>query len=76
MSSPPSDYSNEFRNMQKTTTFDLSQYIDSFIDRTAIVVKNERKTLQKASFDTCQERLREMQAFLKKKIAEEEEKLK
>ena len=76
MSAIPTEYSNEFQKLQKDGTFILEQYINSFIDGSAIVEENERKTLQRASFDKCQERLRAMQMFLKRKIAEEEEKLK
>lgn len=76
MSAIPTEYSAEFQTLQKTDTFILEQYINSFIDGSAIVEEDERKTLQRTSFDTCQERLRAMQAFLKQKISEEEEKLK
>ncbi len=76
MSSIPSSYSGDFRVIQKTESFDLSQYINSLIDGTAIKEDNDRKTLGRDSFDACQECLREMQEFLKKKIADEEEKLK
>lgn len=76
MSSIPSSYSGDFRVIQKTESFDLSQYINSLIDGTAIKDDNDRKTLGRDSFDACQECLREMQEFLKKKIADEEEKLK
>lgn len=76
MSAIPTEYSEEFQNLQKTDDFILEQYISSFIDGSAIVEENERKTLQRTSFDICQERLRAMQTFLKKKIAEEEGKLK
>ncbi len=76
MSSLPSSYSDDFRVIQKTESFDLSQYINSLIDGTAIKDDNDRKTLGRDSFDACQECLREMQEFLKKRIAEEEEKLK
>ena len=76
METIPSEYSNEFRNLQKTTTFELSKYINSLIDGTAIVEESGSTTLKRSAFDTCQERLREMQEYLKKKIVEEEEKLK
>ena len=76
MSAIPTEYSIDFQQLQKTDTFTLEQYINSYIDGTAIIEENGRKTLQRASFDTCQERLRAMQAFLKQKISEEEEKLK
>ena len=76
MSAIPTEYSNEFQKLQKDNAFILEQYINSFIDGTAIEEENERKTLQRASFDACQERLRAMQMFLKQKIADEEEKLK
>lgn len=76
MSAIPADYSEKLRELQKTGTFNLSQYINSLIDGTAVVEENGRKMLNRTSFDICQERLREMQEFLKKKIAEEEEKLK
>ena len=76
MSAIPTEYSKDFQKLQKTDTFTLEQYINSYIDGTAISEENGRKTLQRASFDTCQERLRAMQAFLKQKISEEEEKLK
>ena len=76
MSAIPTEYSTEFQELQKDDNFILEKYIHSFIDGTAIVKEKERKTLQRNSFDTCQERLRAMQTFLKQKIAEEEEKLK
>lgn len=76
MSAIPTEYSTEFQKLQKNNSFILEQYINSFIDGTAIEEENERKTLKRASFDTCQERLRAMQTFLKQKIADEEEKLK
>lgn len=76
MSSIPSSYSGDFRAIQKIESFDLSQYINSLIDGTAIKNDSDRKTLDRGSFDACQECLREMQEFLKKRIAEEEEKLK
>ena len=76
ISAIPTEYSIDFQKLQKTDTFTLEQYINSYIDGTAISEENGRKTLQRASFDTCQERLRAMQAFLKQKISEEEEKLK
>lgn len=76
MSELPSEYSAEFRALQKTNCFDLEQYIHSLIDKSAVIEENGRKTLKRSDFDTAQERLRAMQEFLKKKIAEEEEKLK
>ena len=76
MSAIPTDYSVDFQKLQKADSFTLEQYINSYIDGTAIIEENGRKTLQRSSFDTCQERLREMRAFLKQKIAEEEDKLK
>ena len=76
MGAIPSDYSKEFRDLQKTEKFDLSKYINSFIDGSVIVEQNGRKTLSRESFDTCQERLRIMQEFLKEKISAETEKLK
>ncbi len=76
MSAIPTEYSTEFQTLQKKGTFILEQYINSFIDGSAIVEENKRKTLARNSFDTCQECLRAMQAFLKQKISEEEEKLK
>ena len=76
MSALPTEYSEEFQKLQQAESFSLERYINSYIDGTAIIVENERKTLQRSSFDKCQERLRAMQAFLKQKIAEEEEKLK
>ena len=76
MSAIPSEYSAEFRDLQKFEAFDLEQYIRSFIDRSAVIEENGRKTLGKTDFDVCQNQLREMQEYLKKKIAEEEEKLK
>ena len=76
MSAIPTEYSAEFQKLQKAGVFTLEQYINSYIDGTAITEVNGRKTLQRSSFDICQERLREMQIFLKQKIAEEEEKLK
>ena len=76
MSSIPPDYSQKFVELQKSESFDLSKYINSLIDGTAIVEENGRKTLARPSFDTCQECLRKMQEFLKEKISEEEEKLK
>ena len=76
MSAIPTEYSTEFQELQKDDKFILEKYICSFIDGTAIVEEKGRKTLQRTSFDTCQERLRAMQTFLKQTIAEEEEKLK
>lgn len=76
MSAIPTDYSTEFQELQKDDKFILEKYIHSFIDGTAIVEENGRKMLQRVSFDTCQERLRAMQTFLKQKITDEEEKLK
>lgn len=76
MSSIPSCYSGDFRAKQKTESFDLSHYINSLIDGTAINENNGRKTLDRVSFDACQQCLREMQEFLKKIISEEEENLK
>ena len=76
MSVIPSEYSTEFRALQKTNSFDLEQYIHSFIDKSVVIEDNGRKTLERGKFDICQERLREMQEFLKRKIAEEEERLK
>lgn len=76
MKAIPSDYSFEFRTLQKTNTCDVEQYISSLIDGTAIVEINGGKTLMRESFDKCQEQLRAMQEYLKKKISEEEEKLK
>lgn len=76
MSAIPSEYSADFRALQKYEAFDLEQYIRSFIDKSAVIEENGRKTLGKIDFDICQKQLREMQEFLKKKIAEEEEKLK
>lgn len=76
MSAIPSEYSAEFRALQKFEDFDLERYIRSFIDKSAVIEENGRKTLRKTDFDICQKQLREMQEFLKEKIAEEEEKLK
>jgi len=76
MKTIPTDYSDEFRALQKTNTCDVEQYISSLIDGTAIIESDERKMLGRDSFDKCQERLRAMQEYLKKKISEEEEKLK
>lgn len=76
MSAIPTEYSIEFQELQKDDTFVLEQYINSYIDGTAVVEENEKKILQRADFDKCQERLRTMQSFLKQKIAEEEELLK
>lgn len=76
MSAIPADYSKKLRELQKIGAFNLPQYINSLIDGTAVIEVNGRKMLDRTSFDICQERLREMQEFLKKKIAEEEEKLK
>lgn len=76
MNAIPSEYSTEFRLLQKNGDFELEQYIYSFIDKTVIIQVNGRTTLDRTSFDTCQERLREMQEFLKKKIVEEENNLK
>ena len=72
----PIEYSEEIQKLQKDNTFILEQYINSFIDGSAIIEENGRKTLRRSSFDTCQERLRAMQMFLKQKISDEEEKLK
>ena len=72
----PTDYSDEFCALQKTNTCDVEQYISSLIDGTAIIEVDGRKMLGRDSFDQCQERLRAMQEYLKKKISEEEEKLK
>lgn len=72
----PPEYSTEFRGLQKTNCFDLEQYIHSLIDKSAVIEENGRKTLKRGDFDTALEHLRAMQEFLKKKIAEEEEKLK
>ncbi len=76
MDAIPSAYSAEFRALQRTEGFDLEQYINSFIDKTVLITEDGVFTLDRSVFDTCQVRLREMQEFLKLKIAEEEEKLK
>lgn len=76
MSAIPSEYSEDFRTLQKAKSFDLSKFISSLIDGTAIVEENGKKMLNRTSYDACQEKLREMQEFLKKRIALEEEKLK
>ena len=76
MKAIPSDYSCEFRALQKTSTCDVEQYISSLIDGTAIVEIGGRKMLRRESYDKCQEQLRAMQEYLKKKISEEEEELK
>lgn len=76
MKAIPSDYSAEFRKLQKTNTCNVERYISSLIDGTAIVEIGGRKMLRRESFDKCQEQLRTMQEYLKKKISEEEEKLK
>lgn len=75
MNAIPTDYSSEFRDIQKKDIFVLSEYINSFIDGTAIIEESGRKTLDRIAFNTCQNRLREMHEFLKRKIAEEAEKL-
>ena len=76
MKAIPADYSDEFHTLQKTDTCDVEQYISSLIDGTAIIEAGGRKMLDRESFDKCQERLRAMQEYLKKKLLEEEEKLK
>ena len=76
MKAIPSDYSEHFRGLQRKNTFEVEGYINSLIDGSAVVEVSGRKTLERTSFDACQESLREMQEFLRKKIAEEEEKLK
>lgn len=76
MGAIPSTFSSEFRRLQKTKGFILSGYINSFIDGSALVEENGRKTLNRKSFDACQECLRSMQEFLKRKIEDEAEKLK
>ena len=76
MKAIPSDYSNEFRALQKENTCDVEKYISSLIDGTAIVEIDRRKMLRRESFDKCQEQLRAMQEYLKQKISKEEEKLK
>lgn len=75
MSTIPAEQSAEFRQLQRSYNFELSNYINSLIDGTAIIIDNDRQTLRRVPFDTCQERLRAMQEFLKKKISEEEGKL-
>jgi hypothetical protein len=76
MKAIPTGYFNEFCALQKTNTSDVEQYINSLIDGTAIIESEGRKMLGRDSFDKCQEQLRAMQEFLKKKISDEEEKLK
>lgn len=72
----PSEYSAEFRELQRVDCFDLEQYVYSLIGKSALIEENGEKLLDRSEFDLCQERLRVMQEFLKKKIVEEEEKLK
>lgn len=70
------DYSNEFRELQKNYSFDLPKYINSMMDGTVLKQDNDRLILDRLGFDQCQEQLRMMQQFLKKKVSEAEEKLK
>ena len=76
MNAIPSEYSVEFRALQKRSSFDLEKYIHSLIDKSAVIEENGRKTLERINFDTCQERLLEMQECLKNKIDKEEGRLK
>lgn len=76
MDAIPSDYSMAFRKLQKKNGFDLTHYINAMIEGRILIYINNRTTLDLHSFALCQERLREMQEFLKKKMAEEKDKLK
>ena len=65
----------EYDNYVRILTF-YKEKLERKIYGSGIVEENAIKTLKRDDFDSCQERLWIMQDFLKRKIVEEEEKLK
>lgn len=71
-SNMPTEYSNEFLQLQKKDGFDLPAYINSYISGNAI----KGKEIDLESYNICQNRLVEMQNYLKKVVTQTGEKLK
>lgn len=60
----PSDFAAEFREFETKEGFDLLQYLNSYVSGEAIGSNNDIDSLQ---YKTCQERLMQIQDFLKTK---------
>lgn len=71
-SSLPSEYSQEFGNLQDDINFNLQRYINSYISGEAMTENG----IDSTEYNLCQIRLVAMQDYLKKKVSETEEKLK
>lgn len=69
----PMTYSKELFQLENYASFNLQDYINSYVSGTAL---QEDNTLDSMHFVMCQEQLKRMQEFLKQKIAETEEQLK
>ena len=71
-SSLPSEYSQEFGNLQDDINFNLQRYINSYISGEAMTENG----IDSTEYNLCQIRLVAMQDYLKTKVSETEEKLK
>lgn len=72
ISSIPSEYSDEFEQLQNDGNFNLQKYINSLISGKAV----KEGEIDLAEYNLCQKRLVAMQQYLKKTANEIEEKLK
>lgn len=69
----PMTYSKKLFQLENYASFNLQDYINSYVSGTAL---QEDNTLDSMHFVMCQEQLKRMQEYLKQKIVETEERLK
>ena len=68
----PAEYSDKIRQLQNKDGFNLQTYINSYISGDAV----KDNGIDSEDFNVCQERILEIQDYLKKAAMETEEKLK
>lgn len=68
----PIEYSDDLKRLQNDGDFELQKYINSFISGEAV----KENCIDFNDFNLCQERLKEMQEYLKRKSSDVGEKLK